>query len=221
MGDDAANWIVPFFSIWVTPRATIRRIVESNPRKFVMGIGWITGALGALLFEVQMGNVAASTAAPWWAVSMGPVTMAMSAFTLGLAGVGIIYALAFVYRWVGSVLGGVGDLAEVRAAVAWSWVPLIILGTVAVIVAISTPAANSWEASTAGGSQQIPYSFMVEAALGVWALIIATQTLGEVHRLSTGRAAGTLAVGAVAIIFVALGGFILTTSVTMVVHLVV
>jgi len=221
MEDDLAQWIVPFFSIWVVPRATIRRIIETNPRKFVTGIGWLTGALGALVFEVQASNSAALTSIPRWAVAMGPVTLAMSAFTLGLAGVGIIYALAFVFRWAGSLVGGVGDLIEVRAAVAWSWVPLIVLAIVAVIAAISAPAANSWTASTTLDPYQIPYSYMAEAALAVWAVFIAMQTLGEVHRLSPRRAAGMLAVGTIAITFVALGGFIITTTLSMVVHLIV
>jgi len=221
MEDDLAQWIVPFFSIWVVPRATIRRIIETNPRKFVTGIGWLTGALGALVFEVQASNSAALTSIPRWAVAMGPVTLAMSAFTLGLAGVGIIYALAFVFRWAGSLVGGVGDLIEVRAAVAWSWVPLIVLAIVAVIAAISAPAANSWTASTTLDPYQIPYSYMAEAALAVWAVFIAMQTLGEVHRLSLRRAAGMLAVGTIAITFVALGGFIITTTLSMVVHLIV
>jgi hypothetical protein len=219
MEDDVARWIVPFFSIWVLPRTTIRRIVEANPRKFVTAIGWITGALGALVFEVEAGNAAALTSIPRWAVAMGPVTLAMSAFTLGLAGVGIIHALAFVFRWAGSLLGGVGDLIDVRAAVAWSWLPLMVLAIVAVIAAISAPATNSWAAPTTPAAYQLPYSRVAEAGLMVWTLFLTTQTLGEVHRLSTRRAAGTLAVGTIAITFVALGGFIITTTLSMVVHL--
>jgi hypothetical protein len=221
MEDDLAQWIVPFFSIWIFPRATIRRIVEANPRKFVTGLGWITGALGALVFEVQASNSAALTSIPRWAVAMGPVTLAMSAFTLGLAGVGIIYALAFVFHWAGNLVGGVADLLEVRAAVAWSWIPLIVLAIVAVIAAISAPATNSWTASTTPDPYQIPYSCMAEAALFVWAVFIAMQTLGEVHRLSPRRAAGMLAVGTIAITFVALGGFIITTTLSMVINLIV
>ena len=129
---------------------------------------------------------------------MGPVTLARSAFTLGLAGVGIIYALALVFRWAGSLVGGVGDLIEVRATVAWSWMPLIMLAIVAVIAAISAPTTNSWAASTTPDTYQIPYSRMAEGALAVWTLFLMTQTLGEVHRLSTKRAAGTLAVGTIA-----------------------
>jgi hypothetical protein len=220
MENDLVQWIVPFFSIWIFPRATIRRIVEANPRKFVTALGWVAGALGALVFEVQASNSAALTSIPRWAVAMGPVTLAMSAFTLGLAGVGIIYVWAFVFRWAGRLVGGVADLLEVRAAVAWSWVPLIVLAIVAVIVAISAPATNSWTVSKTSDPYQISYSCLAEAALVVWALFIAMQTLGEVHRLSSRRAAEMLAVGTIAITFVALGGFIITTTLSMVVHLI-
>jgi hypothetical protein len=221
MGDNVTEWIAPLFSIWVRPRSTIRGVVDANPRRFVIGIGWLTGALGALLFEVEMRGVAASGAVPRWAVSTGPVTLAMSAFTLGLAGVGIIYLLGLVFGRVGWMLGGVGDVTEVLAAVAWSWIPLIMLGVVAVFGAVSAPAANSWAQAPADGNPQIPYSLVIEAALGLWALIIATQTLGEVHHLSTRRAAGTLAVGAMAIAFVGLGLFIVTTVLTIVARQVV
>lgn len=216
MDDSVTEWIEPLLSIWVWPRATIRQIVDTNPHRFVIGIGWLTGALGALLFEVEMSGAAAASGLPRWAVSMGPVTLAMSAFTLGLAGVGIIYLLGLLLGRVGWILGGVGELTEVRAAVAWSWIPLIMLGVVAVIAAIVAPAANSWTLAAANTDAQIPYALIIEIALGLWTLIIATETLGEVHQLSTRRAAGTLAVGAIAIAFVGLGIFIVTTGLTMV-----
>ncbi len=43
----------PFFSIWGSPRATIRRIVETDPTKHVAGLAMVSGFLGSV-------NVAAS-----------------------------------------------------------------------------------------------------------------------------------------------------------------
>jgi len=214
---DGREWFLMFFWIWVQPRETIRKILRMNPRRFVTGIGWFTGAIGALVFEVEASNSAAVTALPRWAVGMGPVTLAMSAFTLGLAGVGLIHLFALVFRWAGHLLGVRAGLVEVRAAVAWSWVPLILLGIVAVIAAISGPAPNQWTKPTDSDLYEIAYSRMAEAALAVWAFFLMAHTVGEVHGVSSRRSCSIMAVGTLAIAFLALGVFIVTSTISMLV----
>jgi len=211
---DAGDWIVAFLSIWVFPKTTIRKIVAADPRRFITEIGWITGAMGALVFEVEASNSAALTAIPRWAVGMGPVTLAMSAFTLGLAGVGFIHLLALFFHWAGRLLGGRGSLTEVRAAVAWSWLPLILLGVVAVIAAILSPSPNLWEKASDHHWYHLSCSRMAEAELAVWTLFLMAEGLREVHKISNRRAWGLLGLGGMAITFCALGVFIVTSTVS-------
>ena len=38
----------PFFSLWVAPRQTIRRLVDADPTRYVIGLAMLSGALGRL-----------------------------------------------------------------------------------------------------------------------------------------------------------------------------
>jgi hypothetical protein len=59
MADDAAGdmWVDSWFTIWYRPRATIRRIVETNQRKFVLLIAWLVGAFAALNMQVMAARI--------------------------------------------------------------------------------------------------------------------------------------------------------------------
>jgi len=48
MANGAGGSITPFFTIWTEPRATIRRIVETNPTRNVIALAAIGPAIGAL-----------------------------------------------------------------------------------------------------------------------------------------------------------------------------
>ena len=43
--------ITPFFTIWTEPRATIRRIVDTDPTRYVIALAAIGPVIGALGFE--------------------------------------------------------------------------------------------------------------------------------------------------------------------------
>ena len=60
MADGAAGSITPFFTIWTEPRATIRRIVDTDPRRNVIALAAIGSAIGALSgqWSKAMGNTA-------------------------------------------------------------------------------------------------------------------------------------------------------------------
>ena len=49
-------WISAWFTIWTSPRVTIRRIVNADPHKFVLGIAWFVGALTVLDGDPGLGK---------------------------------------------------------------------------------------------------------------------------------------------------------------------
>ncbi|HXD90533.1 MAG TPA: YIP1 family protein [Candidatus Binataceae bacterium] len=211
MGAEIAEWVVPFFAVWILPRSTIRRIVDSSPERLVVAIAWILGALIALTLEVQLNAGALPIAVPPWFLSIGPVTLAMTIFSSGVAAIGIVYFLGFVYVWAGRALGGIADLADVRSAIAWGWVPLILLTLVVMASAIFTPNASEWDKPATAIADRINVWNVVEVVIAIWSFVVSVQTLAEVHRLSASRALGAKAIGALALSLLGLSVFIVMT----------
>jgi Yip1-like protein len=184
-----ADLVTPWFTICFSPRATIRGIVDSDPRRFAVGIAWIAGALAALDLEIQFNSGQAPPNIPEfvtnWLGSMGSFGLAGLAFSLGVLGVAMLFLLGFLYRWSGGVLGGTATAVEVRAALAWTQAPAIYVTILGVVIAILSPEAAPREP---GAPPDIPWWLVVRALLGFWVFVISLKTLGEVHRFSAWRA---------------------------------
>jgi len=106
----------PFVTIWESPRETIRRVVATDPRRWVNALFFASGFVGALSnlptaleerleITVPLGFVFA------FAVVIGLVTI----------GTGILNA--WYKRWVGSLLGGDAARKAVVAVSAYASIP--------------------------------------------------------------------------------------------------
>lgn len=211
-GSPAAGLGNPFFTIWIAPRATIRRIVDTDPTRHVLMLAALGPALFALYKQWSKAvgdNANLSMLWPVWVV----VGVAIQA-ALGILG---LYISGVLFRWSGSLLGGTASTVEVRAAFAWSQIPSI--ATVLVLFAalfMGIPVPQM----TPGHLPRIDPAFYkimaLIAALSFWGLVIHLKCLGEVHRFSAWKALGTLLIPALifvigSIAVVLLLGRILTT----------
>jgi hypothetical protein len=197
MADDAAGdmWVDSWFTIWYRPRATIRRIVETNQRKFVLLIAWLVGAFAALNMQVMAARIDLP-ANVYHLSRFGPI--AIFAFISGVLSIVTLYGLAALYRWAGAILGGSATAIEVRAALAWAQVPglyLVVVTIVATALGLYTPdvppaASPAW---------------WFRAIVGIWVFVILLKCLGEVHHFSAWRALGAILLGTLAMFVVALG----------------
>src|ERR1019366_2828075 len=184
MANEVGGSIASFFTIWTAPRATIRRIVDSDPTRNVIALAAVGPAIGALASQWSMAlgnNANLSVLWPLWVV----VNVAVR----GAVGILMLFVMGAVFKWSGSLLGGVASRVEVRAAIAWSQVPGIAAGIVlliAVLLGVPIPVP------TAGTMPHIDPAFYkviaVEAVLGLWGLVVTLKCLGEVHRFSAWRA---------------------------------
>ena len=219
MGGVLADRVIPFFSIWVVPRTTIRRVVDSDPESLVVIIAWIFGALIALTFQVEINAGVLPFAAPAWLERMGPAAIGMTVFSSGIATVGLVYFLGLLYGRAGRALGGIADSRDVRSAIAWGWVPTILLSLVIMTAALFAPAASAWEKAPTTILDRVNVWNIAELSIAVWAIFVSVETLAEVHRFSSGRAIGTKAVGALVLAFLGVGIFIVMTIVSLIVSL--
>jgi len=188
---NTAPSIEPFLSIWVRPRATIRRIVDTNPTMHFFALVCLAAFFNSLN---QASNRSVGDRMPTWAVLL--MAAALSPLAIPL-----IYLLARLGRWTGAKLGGVASEKEVRAAVAWSNVPMIELslivwplGLVLFGDEIFRTAAPSVDASPPALSVAL---LLVGVAILMWSSVVGIKCFAEVHRFSAWKAigAGVMALG--------------------------
>jgi hypothetical protein len=195
--------INPFLTIWTKPRATTRAIVNTNPAFRVLPIAILGGVLEALQLEslVFAGDQLTVPIILLIAVVVGP--------PLGLV---FLYAGAWIVQMSCLLLGGQADPREVRAALAWSSVPLLatlplwiirlpLLGRVSAHPALIYP---------------LVATFVPELILSVWWMVVTAKALGEVQRFSAWRAFSSmlllLAPFVILIVILAIVAYFLVTN---------
>lgn len=182
----AAEPLNPWFSIWAMPRATMRQILDTNPRRmvhFLAILGAMAGTLRAHIPDL-----------PFLHLTLGTILICkvVASIVLGFIFLYIISGLTWMTgRW----LGGTGTFVNVRAAIAWANVPNIwgALLWLPMLSYLGTEALNLDPASLlgdpAGLMLLIPIGLM-EFALFVWWVVVFMKCLGEAHRFSAWHAFG-------------------------------
>lgn len=188
----------PWIAIWMSPRETIRKIVDRDPTYHVMLLAALAGALAMLNSALAAAFGEASPMLPARLVPYLPIWTLVSPFVGAAAGIGGLYAGAFVFEWAGRALGGVADSRAVRAAIAWAEVPQVCFGaaTMAVLMVIgvgqalspSLPPADP--AAAAAAAKGFTAGRGIAAIISLWSFIVFLHCLGEVHGFSTWRALG-------------------------------
>lgn len=176
----------PWLTIWADPRATIRKIAATNPRQGVHATAAVTGALGFLALSL-FARARMSLLFPPGIVLIGTIL----AMPLAVA---LLYAEAFVCLLSGWALGGNGAMVQVRAAVAWSWTPLI---WISLIATATIRFARVFRVVFESGRIEpifTPAGRFLAAATGilfVWGFVLSAKCIAEVHGFSAWKAAET------------------------------
>ncbi len=168
----------PWFSIWVSPRATMRQILADDPRRMVHLLATVAGAAGAFQ-GLQMPETVVS------AVGLYPLVLLklILGATVGLI---VLYLFGFLIRLTGSWLGGTGDFVAIRAALAWATVPTIwsALLWLPVLVFLGEEALNlniESQIETPGALLLIVPLIVIRAIVSIWSIIVLMNCLAEAH----------------------------------------
>jgi hypothetical protein len=145
----------------VSPRETIRGIVDRDPTQYVIFLAWWSGTAG-LLYSMILSADEKKSELPVVALVI------LAAYMGPLMGFFYVYLAAALTRLTGGMLGGSATFADCRAAIAWGSLPLV--GAL-----LLCPFASS-----------LPGLFTY-LGLVIWMLVIQVAALAEVHRLSTAR----------------------------------
>jgi hypothetical protein len=204
----------PWLSIWTSPRKTIAEIVSTNPSYGFVFLCFIYGFSG-ILNSTQ--RVAAGGSSSWGIVliaAIAGVFLGYLSFTI----------FSFLITWTGKLCGGKAKYKEVRAAVAWSNVPVIVdlllWFSLIMFVGTALPSENMAQVSTIneGNAIVVPQSPLLltigflRLALSLWSVVIFISGLSEVQGYSVFKAilntllAILVIIAAVFIVFMAVWG---------------
>lgn len=177
----------PFFTIWLSPRATIRRQIEANPTQGVLLITALAG-ISSAISNVSQNNLGDT-------VPIGGLVAACA--ILGpVVAIAALYGGSLLLSWVGTWLEGDGTPEEVRCAYAWCQVPAVVTFLLQILILfligeeLFTSATPKLDSSGLLESAFLGFA-VIEAILGVWMMVLFFKCLAEAHQFSVWRAMGT------------------------------
>jgi signal peptidase I len=127
MTSETASAASPWLTTLFNPGESITHVINTNPRHHV----WLLAALGLIC------GIILQLLIRGWA----PVLLdwrAIAGIVIGGAILGIIglYYSGFFFRWAGNLFGGHASAAEVRAALAWGQLPMVLGGAFGLVVGL-------------------------------------------------------------------------------------
>jgi len=196
----------PWLSIWTRPRATLREILATDPRRGIFRLAALGGISEFLSMCTREGIGDTCSIPVLLALSLAGGTV------LGILGILVFTAvIAPVGRW----LKGRGGSTEVMAALAWANVPAVwgLLLWLPRAALLGGETFHPLPAIVQGNPQALLFNGLLQflqVVLGVWGFAITLKCLGEAHGFSAWRAfltlvvAGLIVILPIALIFLAL-----------------
>jgi hypothetical protein len=186
----------PWFSIWRHPRATIQRIVDTNPKRLVLlwaAIGGLVGTLNRASGR-STGDTLELPVILLIAVVAGPIFGILSLFVSGA-----------LLRWTGRWIGGAASQEQIRAAIAWGLVPFLWVSLMWIpellffgkeMFTTETPRMNA-----APTLAFVLLGMVIVEFVGVvWTFVVHLKCLGQVQGFSAWRALGNLLLAGVVLV---------------------
>jgi len=191
-GGQAPN---PWFSMWTQPRATIQQIVDTDPERLVLILSAVAG-FSETLDRAVMKSL--GDRFDW------PVIIAIAAVAGPIGGILGLYVGGALIRWTGTWLDGQAPPRNIRAAMAWSSVPLVwALLLWPPELALFGQEVFTTETPLMDASPGLLYTYLafaaIETTVGVWAVVAFLKCLGQVQGFSAWKALGNLLLAALVI----------------------
>jgi hypothetical protein len=187
----------PWIAIWMSPRETIKKIVDRDPAYQVLMLGALSGALPMINLFLSWALGFTPIPPPAVLVPYLPILTFASPFIGAAMGILALYVTAFLMDWSGRALGGLGNALTVRAAVAWSQVPQICLSIAMLLILLGSgvyqaivPSMPDPNAAAAAAANTFTLTRGVEGIISIWSFVLMLHCVGAVYRFSAWRALG-------------------------------
>jgi hypothetical protein len=170
----------PWLSIWTEPRATIAGVIQQNPNRCLWVLAAIYGfcAMMNLSQSIALGN------------AVEPIgIIILSALLAPFYGYINFSIWSFFVTFVGKWFKGQGDFKTIRAAYAWSCVPMTFTVPLWLLMAIlfGHQLFLNFPDAALFTNSQITTLFLIliaKVVLAIWSLVIYINALAEVQKFS-------------------------------------
>jgi len=189
----------PWVYIWTRPRAVMRQILDSDPRRMVHRLAVLGGVSAGLSANVNLPGIQIPL----------PVVIVCKLLVGALAGLIGLYVAGGLVLMTGRWLGGRGSFVTVRSALAWSNVPVIW----AALLWLPLFVYLGWDAFNINKDLMLvdPIGLMLMVPLGIvtvvvviWRVVILCKVVGEAHGFSAWHSLGAFLI-AIFIVLVPIG----------------
>jgi len=200
----------PWLSIWIHPRKTVQALIQYDTNYRIVALCAIYG-FQYILKTIQY-------------LSLGQGTSLISIFLFALifsipTGYVIFNILSAFYFWIGKLIKGKGSFKQMRLAIYWSSVPMVITCLMWIVLMVFHGRdlfIAGYQMQLVGIAARLNMVFtIVQLVIQVWGLIIMLHALGEVQRFSAWMALLNLFLAGLAI-FILL--FLVFWGVSTVIH---
>lgn len=195
----------PWLTIWTSPRATFRRIVDHGPEEHLVLILFMFGGFAHALDIASVRD--------WGDILPLPAIFLICAIVGPVGGVVGFCVYGALLKWTGGWIGGQGSSVQIRAAIAWSYVPLIwaLILWVPELALFGQDIFTSEMPSIATNPSLVSLFFgfvIIKIIIGIWAFIIHLKCIGEVQKFSAWKALGNVLLSNLVIVVIIVPIFI-------------
>ena len=187
----------------LNPRGFIRRILSHVPYRITLIIAAAVGLAQALAMIPE-------DAGDGSAIMMHLLIIALLAPPMGIL---LVYIRGFLLFATGRLLNGHADGRDIRTALAWSEIPLLLGGGLGLAeIALSGWVGRVHSLPTLLGQTGV---VLLQLGIGIWALVLLLHTVAEIQAFSIGRALTSIAmaIGMVALPAVSLYAFLVAAGI--------
>lgn len=174
----------PWISIWLNPRTTIQKIIETDPEGLNIVLASLAGVSQVL--------ARASGSGKGDHLSL-PVILLIAALLGPIGGIITFYISSRLIHWTGKWIDGRSSATNIEAAIAWSYVPVIwsLLLWVPKIILFGEESFTS-RTPMVSNNGVLHFAFLgftvIDLVIGVWTLVIVVSVLSQVQKFSIWKA---------------------------------
>lgn len=187
----------PILTIWTQPKKTVQYMIDHKSVRYALVLVLLAAFSSSIMSFADSGFLESFSL---------PVILTISIGSVVLLSVPVWYLTAFIYTWIGKLLGGTGNWREMRQVVAAGMIPMIWtmpIGIVAVVLYGKTlfdlPPGELEITNMSIGFYLLHTIILI--GFGIFSTVINSQGIGLVHNFSAWRGFGTFMI-VVAILFV-------------------
>lgn len=166
----------PLFTMWVHPRRTFRRILDTDPKRHVLLLAALSGLAQNLpnFFDPAFDR--------FFQIGVQIALILVAAPLLGIVG---LYLSGWLLKVIGSWLEGSGTQQMLRAATAWASVP--ILYTIPLWLLLLAVAPGDFmdpRVMTPDRAGLMLIVGLIQLTVAIWSVVLHCHTIGEAHGFS-------------------------------------